>query len=482
MNILFYSSNASTFSGDDFDLYTFPSRVQVWKDLKTLYPQHRFMVATSLPGFFLTDVKGNKMEVSSPSDSSDVELHEITGKNAEEIAGELIALKPDLAIAASFWVPPYDWLGLQDSLVAEELERAGIKTLCHSSLTSLDCFDKNRTHKLLSSLGFKVPRAVYVHHELYWCERRHKELKTNVYKDMVLQQIKNLHYPVVIKDTVGLSSYSMEVAVSYKQALLYLNSGRTTCDRLVEEYIEGDQFGLEIYGSKGNYTVLPPFAFSLNRYGITSPKQSVKLGPMQSQNLHWDELEEKMIKLAQSLNLSPCAQIDLIYKEGEWYIIEINPRLSGMSETYAASLGKSLPQMLVEVALGEGQNHALRPALNFKLPILSEKQLEEVKNFPGVAYVHQIHNKAAKQEREKGYCEVVLTAAPTTGENGGDSASAPTTGEISSLLENLESFALRFSDVMEEIFLNNARNLALRFFSDKNPFIKNSCSGKKMTL
>ena len=514
MTILFYSTNASRFDGEDFDFRTFPRRSEVWKKILAQYPDHRFIVATSLPGFFLTDVEGNAMRVgedreslpgvredapgktgpvpgvredvpgvwdsSSEAGGRPLSLVEITGTTASEIAGQLISLQPDLAISATFWVPPYDWLGLQDALVAERLRAAGIKTFCHSTSSSLYCFDKNMTHNLLSSLGFRLPKAVYVHHELYWTERRHKDLKTNVYKDYVLSQIEKMHYPVVIKDTVGLSSYSMEVAVSYKQALMYLNSGRTTCDRLVEEFIDGQQFGCEIYGSKGSYTVLPPFAFSVNRYGITSPKQSVKLGPVTDPSYKIEELKNRLCQLAKVLDLSPCAQVDLIFKDGLWYLIEINPRLSGMSETYAASLGLSSIELLLKTALApEGREGPLSslvcaPAVNFKLPILSDEQIEKVRAFPGVAYVHQIHNKAAKQEREKGYCEVVLTApdaspspAFTPGQDstpGPQSAPAAPERAISSLMQKLESFAASFSDIMEEVFLENARSLASSLF------------------
>lgn len=465
MTILFYSTNASRFNGEDIACATFPQRSNIWKSLCERYPSHRFIVATSLPGFFLTDISASSMSVRDGSSSAFADgqrnlfLHEITGENAPEIADELIALKPDIAVSATFWVPPYDWLGVQDALVAEKLRAAGIKTFCHSTTASLQCFDKNMTHALLTKLGFRVPKAVYVHHELYWTERRHKDLKTNVYKDYVLSQIEAMHYPVVIKDTVGLSSYSMEVAVSYKQALMYLNSGRTTCDRLVEEYVDGQQFGCEIYGSEGSYTVLPPFAFSVNRYGITSPKQSVKIGPVTDASYKIEELKGRLKELACALDFSPCAQVDLIFKDGHWYIIEINPRLSGMTETYAASLGKSSIELLLEtvlnscgavVAPAEGPFSDVHcvPALNFKLPILCDGQLEKVRSFSGVAYVHQIHNKAAKQEREKGYCEVVLTSPEG----------------ITGLMQTLESFAVTFSDCMEEVFLKNARELASKLF------------------
>ena len=94
--------------------------------------------------------------------------------------------------------------------------------------------------------------------------------------------------------------------------------------------------------------MLPPFEFSVNQYGITSPKQSIKLGPCKLP----EALRNMMLKLAEKLELRGCAQVDLILdSEGEWHIIEINPRLSGMSYTYACMLGVSVFELMYKAAV-----------------------------------------------------------------------------------------------------------------------------------
>ena len=136
-----------------------------------------------------------------------------------------------------------------NGIIAEILQTSGIKTICHPSKTALECFDKNKTHNFLSTNKYKVPNSVYVHHELYWGERNKLEVKNNVYKEYVHHNIKTLKFPVVIKDTVGLSSYGMEVATTYNQVISFLSSKRNNSDRIIEEYIEGLQFGTEIHGT-----------------------------------------------------------------------------------------------------------------------------------------------------------------------------------------------------------------------------------------
>lgn len=441
MTIAIYSTNSNVYEGDDFEVRTFPLNATRWQNLALSHPEHKFIIVTQMPGMFLLDISGN--DLSHKADNIEYVL-------CNAVAEKIIEFKPDIAIAATFWVTPYDWLGIQDGMVADILQKAGIKSICHPLNTSLICFDKFRTHEQLSRLGMNmdnimhIPYAVYVHHELYWCERSHRELSTNVYKDYVLSQIRDMHYPVVIKDTVGLSSYGMEVAVSYKQAVHYLNLGRTNSDRLVEEYIDGIPFGTEIYGCNGKYEVMPPCMFSVNRYGITSPKQSIKLGPVTSEKYRVSALKEALAQLACKMDFSGVAQVDLIFKDGKWYIIEINPRLSGMSETYAAALGLSVPDILYAIATGkEIDSSSMKCVCNIKLPLLTEEQLNMLHHEKAVLYLHQLKNLAAKQEREKGYCEAVIGGADT----------------MESLALSLDAFASRHSDMVETAFVQMAQEM-----------------------
>ena len=90
---------------------------------------------------------------------------------------------------------------------------------------------------------------------------------------------------------------------------------------------------------------MPPFSLSVNQYGITSPKLCRKEGPLtdqSDQSYKLDQLYSELTRLAEFLKLQGPAQVDLVWGGGKWYIIEINPRLSGMTTTYAAAAGMNL--------------------------------------------------------------------------------------------------------------------------------------------
>lgn len=382
-------------------------------------------------------------------ESRSVEYVLLENDDEEKIAGELLELKPDVAAALSFYVTPFDWLTVKDAMVADYLRAAGIKTFCHSVECAVSCMDKWRTHQLLVQHGIKCPAAVYLHHELFMNAGNRREIKSNVYRSSVLHQIKRMKYPLIIKDTTGLSSYGADVVSSYGEALAVLNSRKTTGDRIIEELISGVQSGAELYGCEGNYTVMPPFVFSVNRYGITSPKQSVKAGPpgkKGSRELHCDELNELLLTLAEKLKLCGCVQVDLVFDGKQWNVIEINPRLSGMTSTYAASCGTGIGEFiygnLIETSGGEKSSSVINCAVNLKFKIMPLEKLQLLKIQKGVAFVNQVQNHAARQIREQGYCEVVVTGSSRN-----------------ELEENLRALHSAFSEEGEEAFFMAAENL-----------------------
>ena len=436
MKILFYSSNSNYFDYNTFKIFSYPTCKMDFEKLQNDFPRHEFFVVAELPAMFLIDIENN----GTVEKSSNVKYFIFNSEekiSVKDFSKKIIEFNPDVAIPISFWVKPFDWLSIEDSLIAECLQTNGIKTFCNSSLTSQICFDKNSTYQKMQELisnnkieNLKTPKSVYVHHELFWAERNRNELKENVYKEFIFSQIENLNYPVIIKDTFGVSSYGMEVATSYNQVVSFLNSKRNNSDRIIQEYIDGLHFGTEIFStsdfsnstennfSQKKHFVLSPFIFSTNKYGITSPKQSVKLGPINDEKFFISKLKKSLVQLASEFNFSGITQVDLILKNDQWYLIEINPRVSGMSKTYSVTLEKTLLEIFMNLFFfdkSDKNNFELNFeknnfAINYKIPLLEKNKFDELSKNPNVKYLNQMENLIAKQEREKGFCQVVLNS------------------------------------------------------------------------
>lgn len=397
MRIVFYSTNSNIFDETTFKISVMPENAASFEAFCQSHPEHEFFCLSQKPGMFLPE-----------NDNLPNVRYLPLETDTQTFTEAVTALKPDLAIAMTFWIEPYDWLPVSDALVAEKFREHGVRTICHSVQTGLTCFDKWRTHNQLARLGFDVAAAVFCDHDLYFCAGSNKEVLRNVYKESVLAQIRQLQLPVIIKDTTGLSSFGMTVAHTYGEVAGYLNSKRNNSNRLIEEFINGRQFGLEIYGVPGAYTVLPPFEFSVNQYGITSPKQSVKSGPYQLP----EDLRDMMLRLAEGLGLCGAAQVDLILDDdGKWHIIEANPRLSGMTYTYAAACGLSVFEMMYRACVEKSPLPQPAPyVMSLKLPLMTEAEMSEILKLDGVRLLNQTNDLAAKQEREKGFCECIIVS------------------------------------------------------------------------
>ncbi len=465
MRIVFYSSCSNYFDPKIVHIKTLPSWKDEWSAVAKAFPQHKFAIATMLPAMFLLDYEG--AEISKP-DGIDVCLLQAGG--AEKIARQILALKPDVAVAASFWITPYDWLGLQDAMVADILRENGVRVVSHRADTQAVCFDKARTHDFLERNGFNCAKAVYVDYDMFWAERKKPEARDNVYREYVLRQIERLNFPVIIKDTVGLSSYGMEVVHTMGQVRNYLESKKFNSARLVEEFLDGPQFGTEVHATKRgvmvnqNVDVFPPLLYSVNQYGICSPKQSVKLGPLTLPRYKCQELKSELERLARLLDFEGIAQVDLAFHNDKWHIIEINPRLSGSSAAIALIKGKTLPRILADFALAavqdapQGQEAAPSSGqknasalwqenpplyLNIKFPNLTPEQMKALYQLDFVHYLCQTDNDAAKQRREMGFCEILIGGSPVPQE----------------LLAQLKEIEEKFPDIIEPAFFDTAKKM-----------------------
>lgn len=407
MRIVIYNSNTNEFNQSSFYIEQLPKCEDLYKNCLKKYTSSEIISSYQLPSNFLVDFSDREIL----ENSENVKYHLLKGKTAGEIAEEILALKPDIAIQATFWAEPFDWLPIQDSHIGEILAFHGIKTISHPAETALTCFDKRRTRDFLLENGFNAAKSVYIHHELFRTERSHTETLNNPYQEITLSQVKKLDFPVIIKDTFGLSSYGMDVVNTFGMAKNILMSKKNSGDRLVEEFLDGLQFGTEIHGTPGNYTIFPPFMFSTNQYGITSPKQSVKIGPVLNEKYNLPEFYRTMNRLAEKLELNGIAQVDLVFHEKKWYVLEVNPRLSGLTATISASCGKTIPEMILDAAFAKNEKKPeLKYVIDMKFPVLSSEMRQKLYDFESVLFVRQMFNKKARQHREEGFCEVIFGA------------------------------------------------------------------------
>lgn len=412
MRVVVFSTNPSIFNSETFFINAYPSWYSQWQACAARHKDLELFIVAAPPALFL-------FGPTAPTEAGEPNLHIISLENSQpkEAAERIAALSPDIAVAASSWSLSYDWLPLNDAVTASILTGKGIKTICNSRELSINCFNKAFTHQMLEKHGFLMPRHIYVNHEMYKGDLKKAGANFNAYREYILSELSQMTFPLVIKPVAGVSSMGIRLAESYPMALAFLDSKRNGSDHIVEEYIKGRQMGLEIHGRKNNYTVLPPLEFSLNNHGITNPRQSIKKGPVSQREYPLEELYKEMERLAQILAFSGTLQVDLVYSQDRWYILELNSRLSGMTASYAAAMGTSVPEMLLQDAglieglYRKGMQGEMQAVVSIKVPVQDEKSFEFIKEKlkDEANEITCFYDSAASQEREKGYCELIFS-------------------------------------------------------------------------
>ena len=408
MNIVFYSTCSTVFDGTTFHYENLPLNKSKLETLIQLYPEHNFSIVAQLPGMFLLDLCGNELKQKSQGVKYELLSPDST---TSEISEKIISLNPSIAISITGFFRPFDWQGIKDGLIAEKLIQNGIKVLANSVQTQTICFDKILTQNFLETNNFSVPKSISVDHELFWAERNNLDVKENLYKEYVFSKLHQMNYPIIIKDATGLSSFGMEVVTTFNQAKAFLTSKKNNGNKLIQELIEGQQFGVEVFGTPENYMISSPFQFSVNQYKITSPKQSVKAGPVLNKNYNDDKFYSELNRLCTLLNINGSAQIDLVYSNSKWFIIEINPRLSGMTNTVCQSYNTNYLELLLKAALNIKLNkddYEKQCVLSLKLPIIDEKTKNNLLTHSFIKQINQTKNDCAKQHREAGFCEIII--------------------------------------------------------------------------
>lgn len=392
MKVVFYSSN-SKHRDKDSNCTVYPKWASQWDEMASRNPEHEISLVVQLNGRYFLDIRDGEL-TARPQKIKLVELP-MEAKLYEFI--EAVAeLEPDIAVAMPGPVSGYDWNGIRDAAIAEGLRDRGIKTLCYSGDTALDCFDKWRTHKVLKANGFRVADALYLHYEMFTTKKLDAVSTGNVYQEYILWEISRMEMPVVIKSTTGSSSMGIHIAKDYEDAKKYLLSDELVEDVIIQQFLDGEEYGAEVHGEKGNYVVSPPFRiFNTVKGELNDPlgATTLKYGPILDEKLHTEEVRSELKRMAELMGFSGIMEIDLVLVKGEWYILEINNRWSGLTTLITGSQGRLPYDVYMDEAVGLKKDlndvSKLSYACQFKMKEASTEELERISQEPSMKSVIQ---------------------------------------------------------------------------------------------
>lgn len=154
------------------------------------------------------------------------------------------------------------------------------------------------------------------------------------------------HFPLIVKPDSG--SGSAGVRIAHNQEELDRISAQFSEDIVVQQYLEGPSFSVEVIGKPGNYVSLQATDLYMDSdydcSGVTAPTT------LESSHIH--ELHDQAIAIAEEISLHGIMDLEVILHNGQLKILEIDARFP--SQTPIAvfhSTGMNMVAMLVRLFL-----------------------------------------------------------------------------------------------------------------------------------
>ena len=260
--------------------------------------------------------------------------------------------------------------------LAQGLKEHGIKIL-GTSLKDLNrAEDREEFDQVIKELGLKQPQGL-----------------TATSREGVLRAAKELGYPVLVRPSYVLGGKAMEIVYTENELKEYLDNHVDIADEhpiLVDDYLDGRECDVDAI-CDGKDVLLPGIMEHIEHAGVHSG-DSMAVYPPQS----FDEnVKEKIMdvtrKLALKLNCVGIMNIQFIVRDGDVYVIEVNPRASRTVPFLSKITGIEMAQVATRVIMGEslkeqGYRDGLYPEpemISVKAPVFSFSKLTDVDSYLG---------------------------------------------------------------------------------------------------
>ncbi len=231
-------------------------------------------------------------------------------------------------------------LGGQTPLkLAQDLQKAGVPIL-GTSPDSIDLAeDRERFAKLVKKLGLKQPDNGIA---------RSREEALNV--------AERIGYPVLLRPSYVLGGRGMEVVDGPEQLDHYIatavavsGTSPVLIDRYLRDAIEVDVDAI----SDGTDVVVTGVMQHIEEAGVHSGDSACAIPPHSLSDPIIEEIERQTTALATALQVKGLMNVQFAVKDGEVYLIEVNPRASRTVPFVAKAIGRPVAKMAARVMAGE---------------------------------------------------------------------------------------------------------------------------------
>ncbi|WP_026380033.1 carbamoyl-phosphate synthase large subunit [Afifella pfennigii] len=223
--------------------------------------------------------------------------------------------------------------------LAQSLEEAGIPIL-GTSPDAIDLAeDRDRFQKLLAKLGLKQPNNGIA---------RSAEEARRIAAE--------IGFPAVIRPSYVLGGRAMEIVRDMGQLERYIAEAVVVSGKspvLIDSYL-ADAIEVDVDAlSDGESVVVAGIMEHIEEAGIHSGDSACALPPHSLSKEVMAELERQTAALARGLGVGGLMNVQYAVKDGEIYVLEVNPRASRTVPFVAKAIGRPIAKLAARVMAGE---------------------------------------------------------------------------------------------------------------------------------
>ena len=260
--------------------------------------------------------------------------------------------------------------------LAAGLAKHGIKIL-GTSVNDLDrAEDREEFDKIIKDLKLKQPQGL-----------------TATTHEGVIEAAEKLGYPVLVRPSYVLGGKAMEIVYTKAELEEYLQDHVDIASDhpiLVDDYLDGSECDVDAI-SDGETVLIPGIMEHIEHAGVHSGDSMAVYPPQTFSDEVKAKIAETTKKLALALNCKGIMNIQFIVRDGEVYVIEVNPRASRTVPFLSKITGIEMAQVATKVIMGESLESqgyedglASEPELiSVKAPVFSFSKLADVDAYLG---------------------------------------------------------------------------------------------------
>jgi carbamoyl-phosphate synthase large subunit len=223
--------------------------------------------------------------------------------------------------------------------LAADLKRHGVPIIGTSPESIELAEDRKHFSALLDRIGLKQAEA-----------------GTAVSEEEALEVAGRIGYPVLVRPSFVLGGRAMMIVYSDEELRVYMREAvdasperPVLVDRFLDRAIEVDVDCI----SDGETTVVGAIMQHIEQAGIHSGDSACVIPPYSLDEAIQEEIVQAATNLAKELNVRGLMNIQFAVKDGELYVIEVNPRASRTVPFVSKAIGVPLAKLAAKIMVGE---------------------------------------------------------------------------------------------------------------------------------